>query len=85
MTNVSFIHEYKLEFVGNLPLFSARVSHDSSADVNSANSGDVKDSAKPSCGCLGRDAIANAAAKVGPAVVNISVPHAGMCSSDLFF
>ncbi|XP_076924537.1 putative protease Do-like 14 [Bidens hawaiensis] len=29
---------------------------------------------KPCCGCLGRDTIAIAAAKVGPAVVNLSVP-----------
>ncbi|KAI3752493.1 hypothetical protein L2E82_24526 [Cichorium intybus] len=35
---------------------------------------DTNDSPKPCCGCLGRDTIANAAARVGPAVVNLSVP-----------
>ena len=33
------------------------------------------DGVKPSCGFLGRDSMANAAAMVGPAVVNISVPQ----------
>ncbi|KAL5543965.1 hypothetical protein UlMin_007749 [Ulmus minor] len=32
-----------------------------------------KDNPKPCCGCLGRDTIANAAASVAPAVVNISL------------
>lgn len=32
-------------------------------------------SPKHSCNCLGRDTIANAAAKTGPAVVNLSVPQ----------
>ncbi|XP_044468236.1 putative protease Do-like 14 isoform X2 [Mangifera indica] len=35
----------------------------------------VKDEAEPHCRCLGRNTIANAAAKVGPAVVNIAVPQ----------
>ena len=34
----------------------------------------VNDGSK-SCACLGRDTIANAAAKVGPAVVNLAVPQ----------
>lgn len=38
-------------------------------------SGDLGGSPKHSCNCLGRDTIANAAAKVGPAVVNLSVPQ----------
>ncbi|GER55211.1 serine protease htra2 [Striga asiatica] len=39
---------------------------------------DAEDSPKPSCNscnCLGRDTIANAAAKIGPSVVNLSVPQ----------
>ena len=35
----------------------------------------IGDGAKPSCGCLGRDSITNTAAKVGPVVVNLSVPQ----------
>lgn len=35
---------------------------------------ETSESPKPCCGCLGRDTIANAAARVGPAVVNLSVP-----------
>lgn len=30
---------------------------------------------KCSCNCLGRDALTNAAARVGPAVVNFSIPQ----------
>ncbi|KAK9073385.1 hypothetical protein SSX86_007709 [Deinandra increscens subsp. villosa] len=52
---------------GNPPLSFSSVSSVSAADVN-------KESPKPCCGCLGRDTIADAAAKVGPAVVNLSVP-----------
>ncbi|KAJ0509388.1 putative htrA2 peptidase [Helianthus annuus] len=51
----------------NAPLSFSSVSSASEADVN-------KESPKPCCGCLGRDTIANAAARVGPAVVNLSVP-----------
>lgn len=36
---------------------------------------DVERSPKACRNCLGRDTIANAAAKVGPAVVNLSVPQ----------
>ncbi|KAI3676042.1 hypothetical protein L1987_85638 [Smallanthus sonchifolius] len=52
---------------GNPPLSFSSISSASSADVN-------KEPPKPCCGCLRRDSIANAAAKVGPAVVNLSVP-----------
>lgn len=55
---------------GNLPLFSSSPS----GDIKNENPGVVGESPKPSCGCLGRDTIANAAARVGPAVVNLSVP-----------
>lgn len=59
-----------------LPLFSSRAIPvpSSESDVKGA-SGASEDKPKPCCGCLGRDTIANAAAYVGPAVVNISVPH----------
>ncbi|PKI74044.1 hypothetical protein CRG98_005522 [Punica granatum] len=61
---------------GTLPWFSFRSSPFPSDDVNNAISPDTGASAKPcSGGCLGRDTIANAAARVGPAVVNLSVPQ----------
>ncbi|OAY44057.1 putative protease Do-like 14 [Manihot esculenta] len=61
---------------GILPLFSPRVSPVPSTDREKECPGVVAgDSSKPSCGCLGRDTIANAAARVGPAVVNLSVPQ----------
>lgn len=65
------------KFVGILPLFSPRVSPVPSTDREKECPGVVAagDSSKPSCGCLGRDTIANAAARVGPAVVNLSVPQ----------
>ncbi|CAL5330216.1 unnamed protein product [Camellia sinensis] len=46
-----------------------------SADISNKVSGEVGDGPKPCCGCLGKDTIANAAAMVGPAVVNLSVPQ----------
>ncbi|XP_065853083.1 putative protease Do-like 14 [Euphorbia lathyris] len=64
-----------LRHLGNLPLFSSRISPVDSPDINTEGSGITGESPKPCCGCLGRDTIANAAAKVGPAVVNLSVPH----------
>lgn len=63
---------------GNFPfLFSSFVSAESapSADTEKAAPFDIGDGTKPCCGCLGRDTIANAAAKVGSAVVNLSVPR----------
>ena len=44
---------------------------------------DAGDSPKHCCNCLGRDTIANAAAKIGPAVVNLSVPQ-GLQFSTIF-
>jgi HtrA serine peptidase 2 len=52
----------------------SRTGLDPSADIKKEASGEVKDGQKPCCGCLGRDTIANAAATVGPAVVNLSTP-----------
>ncbi|KAI9098976.1 hypothetical protein K1719_024743 [Acacia pycnantha] len=57
---------------GIIPLYSYKVSPVPSSDVPKEASGVVDDGAKP-CDCLGRDTIANAAAKVGPAVVNLSI------------
>ncbi|XP_017977819.1 PREDICTED: putative protease Do-like 14 isoform X2 [Theobroma cacao] len=62
-------------FVGNLPLFSSRVSAAPAGDTTKEAPVAVGDDKKPCCGCLSRDSIANAAAKVGPAVVNLSVPQ----------
>ncbi|KAL5566042.1 hypothetical protein UlMin_029206 [Ulmus minor] len=64
---------YPLSFSsGMLPLFSFRASSVPSSDEKEAY-GVSKDNPKPCCGCLGRDTIANAAASVAPAVVNISL------------
>ncbi|KAL4636957.1 hypothetical protein ACB098_03G034200 [Castanea mollissima] len=60
---------------GMLPLFSSRVGSAPSSDIKKDNSGVVEGDPKPCCNCLGRDTIANAAARVGPAVVNLSVPQ----------
>ena len=46
-----------------------------SSDIKKDISGAVGGDPKPCCNCLGRDTIANAAARVGPAVVNLSVPQ----------
>uniref|UniRef100_A0A2N9FBJ5 PDZ domain-containing protein n=1 Tax=Fagus sylvatica TaxID=28930 RepID=A0A2N9FBJ5_FAGSY len=60
---------------GILPLFSSRVGSVPSSDIKKDTSGAVGGDPKPCCNCLGRDTIANAAAGVGPAVVNLSVPQ----------
>ncbi|XP_015570630.1 putative protease Do-like 14 isoform X2 [Ricinus communis] len=71
--NPSFICADNWHF-GNLPLFSSRASPVPAADIDRESSGFAGEDKKPSCGCLGRDTIADAAAKVAPAVVNLSVP-----------
>nr|GEW15913.1 putative protease Do-like 14 [Tanacetum cinerariifolium] len=61
--------------LGNPPLSFFSVSSPPAADVNNgAPFKEASESPKPCCGCLGRDTIADAAAKIGPAVVNLSVP-----------
>ncbi|XWS57512.1 hypothetical protein CRYUN_Cryun09bG0180600 [Craigia yunnanensis] len=60
---------------GYFPLFLSRVGPAPAGDITKEAPVAVGDGAKPSCGCLGRDSIANAAAKVAPAVVNLSVPQ----------
>ena len=56
-----------------------------SADISKEVPGKVGDGQKTCPGCLGRDTIANAAARVGPAVVNLSVPQSnhGFLFSEL--
>ena len=73
---ICFWVQFELEIVGMLPLFSSRVGSAPSSDIKKDNSlGAVGGDPKPCCNCLGRDTIANAAARVGPAVVNLSVPQ----------
>ncbi|KAL9447291.1 hypothetical protein AB3S75_014879 [Citrus x aurantiifolia] len=72
---------------GNVSLVSSRVNPASSgsikkeypvtkeAPVKEETTGDVKDGKDSCCRCLGRDTIANAAARVCPAVVNLSAPR----------
>ncbi|TQE05132.1 hypothetical protein C1H46_009284 [Malus baccata] len=59
------------------PLFSVGTSSVPSSDIRKDISGvsPSEEAPKPCCGCLGRDSFARAAAKVGPAVVNISAPE----------
>ncbi|XP_054802381.1 putative protease Do-like 14 [Prosopis cineraria] len=68
--NVPFSLDHGLS--GIIPLHSYKVGPAPSSDIPKEASGIVDGGAKP-CDCLGRDTIANAAAKVGPAVVNLSV------------
>ncbi|KAK8564837.1 hypothetical protein V6N13_019980 [Hibiscus sabdariffa] len=69
----SFVSSHHWEF-GNFPLFLLRADPAPAIDNNIANEAPVAvgDGGKPCCGCLGKDLIANAAAKVAPAVVNLS-------------
>lgn len=75
MRCLNYIYNWK--HVGIDALYSYRVGPLPSSDV----SGIVDDKSKPS-DYFGRDTIANAAAKVAPAVVNIST-HQGICL-DIF-
>ncbi|KAK7337768.1 hypothetical protein VNO77_18355 [Canavalia gladiata] len=59
---------------GMLAPYSYRDGPVPSSNISKEASADVCDGSK-SCGCLGRDTIANAVAKVGPAVVYISAPQ----------
>ncbi|KAK7397190.1 hypothetical protein VNO78_18357 [Psophocarpus tetragonolobus] len=59
---------------GMLKLCSYRVSPYPSSDISTEASGAVGGESKP-CDCFGKNTIANAAAKVGPAVVNIAIPQ----------
>ncbi|XP_024026776.1 putative protease Do-like 14 [Morus notabilis] len=71
----AFLISDKWQF-GLLPLFSVSAGSIPSSDENEASA--ISESTPKRCpGCLGRDSIANAGARVGPAVVNISI-HQGM-------
>lgn len=72
---------YSIEtvIVGHLPLFFSRTASVPSEYIKKEASSEIGDGTKPCCGCLGRDTIANAAARVGPAVVNLSVPQGMLC------
>ncbi|XP_047087820.1 putative protease Do-like 14 [Lolium rigidum] len=61
---------------GGFPILNSFASA-SDAPINASNqgSGGISDDSRCGRGCLGRDSIANAAAAVGPAVVNISCTH----------
>ncbi|XVF31361.1 hypothetical protein REPUB_Repub16aG0139200 [Reevesia pubescens] len=72
----SFVSSDHWQF-GKFPLFLSRVGPAPTEDIPKEAPVAVGDGEKPSCGCLGRDSIANAAAKVAPAVVNLSVPQDG--------
>lgn len=61
---------------GNFPLYFSRISPiPSGTNLEKDASGEVGDNPNCCTRCFGRDTIANAAAKVGPAVVNLSVPQ----------
>ncbi|KAH6826563.1 Trypsin family protein with PDZ domain-containing protein [Perilla frutescens var. hirtella] len=59
---------------GLLPLSFSRPDVAPDPSMSKEAAGDAGDNPKHSCNCLGRDTIANAAAKIGPAVVNLSIP-----------
>lgn len=72
---VSFGLRISCLIVGVSPLFFTRSDDIPKPDIGSAAAKDVGNSPNLPCNCLGRDTIANAAAKIGPAVVNLSVPQ----------
>ncbi|VVB15245.1 unnamed protein product [Arabis nemorensis] len=71
------IHRPDQTLFGNFTAFSSRVRPESEATANDEKRVPVEasDTPKPSNRYLGRDTIANAAARIGPAVVNLSVPQ----------
>lgn len=72
--------------VGNFPLFSSRISPvPPAAELHKEASGEDGDNSKCCCRCLGRDTIANAAASVGPAVVNLSVPQGHIWQDNKYY
>ncbi|GFP87729.1 putative protease Do-like 14, partial [Phtheirospermum japonicum] len=56
-------------------LFSSKPDAVPDPGISKGAARDAGDSPKHSCNCFGRDTIANAAAKIGPSVVNLSVPQ----------
>lgn len=76
---MKYLFLYFIICAGNFSAFSARASPkpEAAADNNEKRAPvEDSDSVKPPFGgFLGRDTIANAAARIGPAVVNLSVPQ----------
>ncbi|XP_042056640.1 putative protease Do-like 14 isoform X2 [Salvia splendens] len=70
----SFTHSNHSQY-GLLPLSFSKPDNVPDANISKGAAWDAGDSPKHCCNCLGRDTIANAAAKIGPAVVNLSVPQ----------
>ncbi|XVE89655.1 hypothetical protein DITRI_Ditri20bG0013000 [Diplodiscus trichospermus] len=63
------------QLIGNFPQFLSRIGPAPAGDmITKETPVAVGDGTKPSCGCLGRDTTANAAAKVAPAVVTLFLP-----------
>ncbi|KAL1549587.1 putative protease Do-like 14, variant 3 [Salvia divinorum] len=60
---------------GLLPLSFSKPDNVPDTNISKGAAWDAGDSPKHCCNCLGRDTIANAAARIGPAVVNLSVPQ----------
>lgn len=72
-----------LKIVGILPAFSFRAIPAPPDDIKKEVPADTSESPKQCPQCLGRDTIATAAARVGPAVVNLSIPQ-GMLHPVIF-
>lgn len=70
---------------GHFGNFNSRVGSIPSGDIENEGHLEGKDDTKPSCGCFSRDTIANAAARAGPAVVNLSVPQGMRFNASTFF
>ncbi|KFK26489.1 hypothetical protein AALP_AA8G255800 [Arabis alpina] len=69
------IHRPDLSFFGHFTAFTSRGS-EAPANNDKRVPVEASDSSKPPTnGYLGRDTIANAAARIGPAVVNLSIPQ----------
>ena len=77
MCGCPFFYLYEIRNGLGLPLFSVSAGLSPSPEEKGFSSGVSEDSPKCCSGCLGRDSIANAATKVGPAVVNLSI-HQGI-------
>ncbi|KAL6560558.1 hypothetical protein OROGR_004117 [Orobanche gracilis] len=74
LNNFAFTHSNP-SLHGVLPLFLSKPDAMPDSGISKGDAGDAVGIPKCSCNCLGRDTIANAAAKIGPSVVNLSVPQ----------
>ncbi|KAL3632964.1 putative protease Do-like 14 [Castilleja foliolosa] len=71
----AFARPNPLQHVGVFPVFFSKPDDMPDAVITKGAASDAGDSPKHSCNCFGRDTIANAAVKIGPSVVNLSVPQ----------